>query len=284
MSRAKFKLSDVVDRLRSLAGEKDKVPTVHLQGVIASSGGPTTGPALNISALGPVLDKAFTTKGAVAVALIINSPGGSPTQSALIADRIVMLAAKHELPVLAFVEDVAASGGYWLACAANEIIAHETSTVGSIGVVSSNFGFERLIDKVGVDRRLRAAGTNKARLDPFSPESADDLAWLDEHLDALHQMFIAWVTERRAEHLDTDTDVFTGDVWTGAEARSLGLVDSLSTFHRTIDERYPDAKVVEISPPVPLLARLIGAARVGTPSLSQMLESAARSGDLGIRS
>ena len=170
---------------------------VRLQGVIAATGGPVPRSVINLAAVETALTRAFEADDAVAVALVINSPGGSPTQSALVADRIRGLAEEHELPVLAFCEDVAASGGYWLACAADEIHAHATSLVGSIGVVSGGFGLTGLIERVGVERRLHTAGPNKARLDPFLPEREEDVDWLLGLQGELHELFIEWVRSRQ---------------------------------------------------------------------------------------
>lgn len=255
-------------RLGGERSEQDVVPLVRLQGVITPQvGGPVPRSVINSQSTDKVLERAFTTENAVAVALLVNSPGGSPTQSALVADRIRGLAEEHDVPVLAFCEDVAASGGYWLACAADEIYAHATSTVGSIGVVSSGFGLEGLIERFGIERRLHTAGTSKARLDPFLPEKEEDVAWLRGVQDELHEMFTAWVRERRGDKLAAGADLFTGEVWTGAKAVELGLVDGLGTPRRILTERFPDAKLAPVEGRKPLLARLgVGApaAAVGT--------------------
>jgi signal peptide peptidase SppA len=228
-----------------ISGEHSPVvAVVRLHGVIASSVVGLGRPQLNTDTVEGSLRRAFTADGVQAVALAINSPGGSPTQSALIADRIRQLAVEHELPVLAFCEDVAASGGYWLACAADEIIAAPTSLLGSVGVVSSGFGLEGLIGKLGVDRRLHTAGAHKARLDPFSPEKDDDVAWLLGMQAGIHAEFAAWVRERRGSKLvGADDELFTGEVWTGRRAVELGLVDTLGTLRGVLAQRYPDAAV-----------------------------------------
>lgn len=272
----RFLPAPVASLLKKL-GASEQIAVVHLTGIIAASGGPGPQAALNLSTVGPQLERAFTTKNVKLVALVINCPGGSPTQSGLLGERIRMLSEKHEIPVVAVVEDLAASGGYWLACAADEIVAHRTSMVGSIGVISAGFGFEALIDKLGIERRIATAGENKARLDPFSAISEDDRAWMDKHLEALHRMFADWVRERRGDRLTSDTDVFTGDIWTGDEALDLGLIDHISTLHAVVQERFPDAKLVNIAPPVPLVARLLFGTRhlPSAPSISQMLRMAA---------
>jgi signal peptide peptidase SppA len=203
-----------------------------------------------------VLERAFTREHVVAVALLVNSPGGSPTQSALVADRIRGLADEHEVPVIAFCEDVAASGGYWLACAADEIYAHPTSIVGSIGVVSQSFGLEGLLAWIGVERRLYTAGEAKARLDPFLPEKPEDVEWLRGLQDQLHEMFRDWVVTRRGDRLAQGIELFDGEVWTGARALELGLIDGLGTARGVLAERFPDAELVPVDARRPLLARL----------------------------
>jgi ClpP class serine protease len=167
------------------------------------------------------------------------------------------LAAKKKVPVLAFCEDVAASGGYWLACAADEIYAHATSLVGSIGVVSAGFGLAGLLERVGVERRLHAAGDRKVRLDPFSPEKDEDIEWLKKLQAELHDQFVAWVRQRRSDKLrGEDDELFSGEVWTGATAAELGLVDGLGTTREVLGKRFPDADVVVAEPRRPLLTRL----------------------------
>lgn len=240
----------------------EQVAVVRLEGVITPAGspGPRRG-GMTLEALEPALVKAFGLSGLRAVALAISSPGGAPTQSALIADRIRGLAAEHEVPVLAFCEDVAASGGYWLACAADEIVAHPTSLVGSIGVVSGGFGLHDVIERHGIERRLHTAGENKARLDPFQPQRDDDVAWLKGELDALHGMFTAWVRERRGEKLTGDeATVFSGEVWTGPRALELGLIDGLGTLRGVVGSRWPDAKITPVSSGRAVLRSLIGMA------------------------
>src|SRR5689334_24588241 len=190
-------------RLPGRLGEPDRpvVPLVRLHGVIAPMAGPGLRQVINSVTVEKVLERAFAPEGLAAVGLLVNSPGGSPTQSALVADRIRGLAAEHEVPVLAFCEDVAASGGYWLACAADEIYAHPTSIVGSIGVISSGFGLEGFIQRFGIERRLHTAGKSKSRLDPFLPEKEEDVAWLRGLQDELHDLFRQWVVDRRGDRL-----------------------------------------------------------------------------------
>lgn len=253
------------------------VPVVRLHGVIASGAAGVGRTPLNLDTVEGPLHRAFTTDGAVAVALAISSPGGSPTQSALIGDRVRQLAAEHELAVLAFCEDVAASGGYWLACAADEIIATPTSMLGSVGVVSGGFGLAGLIDKLGVERRLHTTGVNKARLDPFSPEKAEDVAWLGELQEQIHAEFRTWVRSRRGDKLvGTDDELFTGEVWLGRRAVELGLADSLGTLRGVLAQRYPDAEITSTSRKNTLAARLglPGAAAVATAVVSAVEDRA----------
>ena len=233
------------------------VSVVRLQGVIAApGGGPVPRAVINLAAVETALTRAFEADGVQAVALVINSPGGSPTQSALVADRIRGLAETHAVPVLAFCEDVAASGGYWLACAADEIYAHPTSIVGSIGVVSGGFGLTGLIERFGVERRLHTSGDSKARLDPFQPERPEDVEWLTALQGELHTLFIDWVRERRGDALASGEDLFGGEVWLGRRARELGLVDEVGTLREVLARRFPDAKPETVEPRRPLLARL----------------------------
>ncbi|QUF01847.1 S49 family peptidase [Actinosynnema pretiosum subsp. pretiosum] len=252
----------IASRLPKIVGDRvDRGPVVaavRLHGVITPNPGPVAARgSLNAQSVESALTRAFEHERLVAVALLVNSPGGAPTQSALIADRVRELAAKRRVPVLAFCEDVAASGGYWLACAADEIHAHPTSLVGSIGVVSSGFGLTGLMERFGVERRVHSAGESKVRLDPFQPEKAEDVAWLEGLQSELHEQFKAWVTERRGRRLAADApDLFTGEVWTGARALELGLVDGLGTLRGVIGKRYPDAEIAIAEPRRNLLSRL----------------------------
>lgn len=237
------------------------VSMVRLHGVITPAAGPVPRSVINAATVEKLLERAFALERLAAVALLVNSPGGSPTQSALVADRVRGLAAEREVPVLAFCEDVAASGGYWLACAADEIYAHPTSIVGSIGVVSQGFGLEGLLQRIGVERRLYTAGDSKSRLDPFLPEKPEDVAWLRGLQGQLHEMFQQWVVARRGDRLQAGADLFTGEVWTGARAVELGLVDGLGTARGVLTERFPDADLMPVEGRKPLLARLgVGAA------------------------
>jgi signal peptide peptidase SppA len=214
------------------------VPVVRLSGVIASSG-LLGSRGLSIDTAAPLLKRAFDTRGARAVAIVINSPGGSPVQSALIGQRIRLLAREKQLEVIAFVEDVAASGGYWLACAADEIVVDPNSIVGSIGVISSGFGFQDLIARFGVERRVHTSGEHKSMLDPFRPEKAEDLERLARLQAEIHENFKAWVRERRAGKLKGDDALlFSGEFWTGQRGVALGLVDGLGELRATLQQRF----------------------------------------------
>lgn len=214
------------------------VPVVRLSGVIASSG-LLGSRGLSIESVAPLLKRAFDTRGAKAVALSINSPGGSPVQSALIGQRIRLLAAEKNVKVIAFVEDVAASGGYWLACAADEIIVDPSSIVGSIGVISSSFGFQDLIARFGVERRLHTSGERKSMLDPFRPEKPEDVERLHRLQAEIHDGFKDWVRERRTGKLSSDeATLFSGEFWTGKRGLELGLVDGLGELRATLQARY----------------------------------------------
>jgi signal peptide peptidase SppA len=259
----------ITSRLPGRLGERGDHPVVsmvRLQGVITPMPGPGPRSVINSATTDKLLERAFERDRLAAVALLVNSPGGSPTQSALVADRIRGLADEHGVPVLAFCEDVAASGGYWLACAADEIYAHPTSIVGSIGVVSQSFGLEGLLQRIGVERRLYTAGEAKARLDPFLPEKPEDVAWLRGLQDQLHAMFREWVVSRRGDRLASGTELFDGEVWTGARALELGLVDGLGTARGVLANRFPDAELVPVDGRRALLARLGLAAAGRSPA------------------
>ena len=213
------------------------IPIVRLSGVIAAANSPISR-NLNLANVAPSLEKAFEMKRAPAVGLVINSPGGSPVQSRLIFSRIRELADKHEKKVLVFVEDVAASGGYMIALAGDEIIADETSIIGSIGVVSASFGFNKAIEKIGVERRVYTAGKNKVSLDPFLPENDKDIEYLKKLQLEIHDVFIEMVKHSRGEKLSDDDELFTGRFWTGAMAKKLGLIDDLGHLSIILKQRY----------------------------------------------
>ncbi|KJS14395.1 MAG: peptidase S49 [Hoeflea sp. BRH_c9] len=215
------------------------IPVVRLHGAIMA-GGNQFRQNLNIATVAPLLARAFADKRAPAVAIMINSPGGSPVQSRLIHQRIRDLAVEKNKKVFMFVEDVAASGGYMIACAGDEIIADPSSIVGSIGVISAGFGFTGLIDKIGVERRVYTAGQNKSLLDPFKPENQEDVAYLKELQLEIHKVFIDLVKSSRGARLKDDPDMFTGRFWTGLRGKELGLVDDLGDLRSTLRARYGD--------------------------------------------
>jgi signal peptide peptidase SppA len=236
--------------LRRWRERPPEVAVIRLQGVIAPSAGFRA--TLSLAGLATILQRAFSMKGVKAVALQINSPGGSPVQSALIAARIRALASEKHVPVYAFVEDVAASGGYWLACAADEIYADANSIVGSIGVISSSFGLEDFITRHGIHRRVYTSGEHKGMLDPFQPENPDDVARLKAMQAEIHENFKAEVRARRGRKLKGEEgELFSGAFWTGAKAKEMGLVDGLGDLRSVLR--------LHFGPRVKL--RLIGAPR-----------------------
>ena len=222
------------------------IPVVRLAGVIASGGSPFR-PSLNLGAVSQALERAFSLKASPAVAVVINSPGGSPVQSRLIYSRIRDLAREKQKKVLVFVEDVAASGGYMIALAGDEIIADPTSIVGSIGVVSGGFGFPELLKKLGVERRVYTAGENKVILDPFQPEKEKDIDYLKGLQAEIHQVFIDMVRERRSGRLRADDEtIFSGLFWSGSRGLSLGLVDGLGDMRQELKKRYGAKTVLQL--------------------------------------
>lgn len=234
----------VMYRLGRLVGRRAHpiVPVVRLQGVIAAEQRPGR---LNIAGVAPLLKRAFAIRQAPAVAIVVNSPGGSAVQSRLIARHIRDLAEEKGKRVLVFVEDAAASGGYFIATAGDEIIADPSSIVGSIGVIYAGFGFVGAIDKLGIERRVHTAGRNKATLDPFLPEKPEDVERIKTMETDIHQVFIDWVKMRRGAKLTRpDDEMFTGEFWSAVRGLGLGLVDSLGDLHGVLRERYgPDVKL-----------------------------------------
>lgn len=217
------------------------IPLVRLAGVVGMRTRPVGPEAVTATGIFPVLRRAFSARGAKAVALAINSPGGSPVQCGLISREVRHLANKHNLPVLAFVEDIAASGGYWLACAADEIFALSSSVVGSIGVINAGFGFPQLLERFGVERRVYAEGKHKGMMDPFSPVREEDVAVLQAVLKDIRTDFLEHVQERRGARLKNDPEqVFSAAVWSGRGALELGLVDELGDMGTVLRERFGD--------------------------------------------
>ncbi|MGC9368592.1 MAG: S49 family peptidase [Paracoccaceae bacterium] len=223
------------------------VSVLRLTGMVASDARGRV--VLNDASLAPLVEKAFTRRKPSAVALVLNSPGGSPAQSSLIFSRIRRLSAEKNVPVYAFVEDVAASGGYYIACAADEIWVDDNSILGSIGVVSAGFGFHDFIARHGVERRLYTAGKSKSLLDPFQPEKPEDVARLKTLQEAIHQSFIDRVKARRGGRLDETSELFNGDVWVGGQAVELGLADGVGHMVPKMKERFGEkVKFVEYGP------------------------------------
>lgn len=252
------------------------IPVVHLQGMIMAGGSPFR-PALNLATVAPLLKKAFDDKRAPAVAISINSPGGSPVQSRLIFRRIRDLAEEKNKKVLIFVQDLAASGGYMIALAGDEIFADPTSIVGSIGVVSASFGFTDLIKKIGVDRRVYTAGKNKVTLDPFQPEKKADIDHLKSLQLEVHQVFIDMVKERRGSKLADNEDLFSGLFWSGIKGKELGLVDELADMRAVLKERYGEKTDLRlITMPRGLFGRKVAGAATG--DFSSRIAGAAAAG------
>jgi signal peptide peptidase SppA len=260
-----------------------RVALLRLTGLIAAPSGPF-GAGLNAAGIGPLLDRAFAIKRLSAVILAINSPGGSPVQSSLIAQRIRRLGEEKKLPVIAVVEDAAASGGYWIACAADEIIVDPASIVGSIGVISAGFGLHQAMAKLGVERRLHTAGEQKSFLDPFRPEQEPDVERLHDLLAKLHDEFKGWVRSRRGARLTTEQDVFTGRFWTGREAVPLGLADGFGDAEGEAKRRFGDkVRIIRIGPRKRGFPwRLIPGARDGVAAIAAAVEERAAWARLGL--
>jgi serine protease SohB len=243
-------------------GDRPVVPVVRLSGVIGLS--TPLRSSLTMAGVARTLERVFAVRNAAAVALVINSPGGSAVQSHLIFSRIRELAQEKKRQVIAFVEDAAASGGYMIACAADEIIADPHSIVGSIGVVGGSFGFDKLIAKIGVERRLYTAGEHKAMLDPFLPEDPDDVARLKRLQQDIHEDFIALVKSRRGAKLaGPETDLFSGEYWTGRRALALGLVDGIGELRSTLKARFGDKVLTPLVSERGLFGRRVPGVRSG---------------------
>jgi signal peptide peptidase SppA len=246
------------------------VPVVRLSGVIGAVTPLRQG--MTLAGVAKMLERAFATKKAKAVALLINSPGGSPVQSRQIYLRIRQLAAEKKLPVLVFVEDVAASGGYMIACAGDEIFCDPSSILGSIGVVGGSFGMTELIKKIGVERRLYTAGSHKAMLDPFLPENPDDVERLKAIQREIHAIFIALVKRSRGARLQgADDELFTGEYWAGETSVSLGLADAIGDLRSTLRARYGEKVLTPvIAPASGILGGLFGRRSPGAGALASL--------------
>ena len=224
--------------LNFLFGNTTIIPALRLSGIIGQTGILKSG--LSINSLDKLINKLFSDKKSPAVAIIINSPGGSPVQSALIAEKIISKSKEKKKKVIAFVEDVAASGGYWLACAADEIIIDNNSIVGSIGVISPGFGFTEFIKKLGIERRVYTSGKSKSFLDPFQEEKKEDIKRLKYIQEQIHENFISYVKKRRGKKLkiNKQSEIFSGLFWVGNKAIELGLADEVGSLQSTIKSRY----------------------------------------------
>jgi signal peptide peptidase SppA len=265
----------LMDRLMALLPARLRrgtavVPVVRLAGVIGAV--TPLRPGMTLAGVAKMLERAFATRNAKAVALVINSPGGSPVQSRQIYLRIRQLAAEKKLPVLVFVEDVAASGGYMIACAGDEIFCDPSSILGSIGVVGGTFGFQELIKRIGVERRLYTAGAHKAMLDPFLPENPDDVARVKALQREIHAIFITLVKQSRGARLKGADDVlFTGEYWAGETSVSLGLADAIADLRSTLRARYGDKVLTPvIAPATGLLSGLLGRKSAGAGTLTSL--------------
>jgi len=243
---------------KSMRSSAPVIPVVRLHGAIMAGGGALR-QNLSLASSAALIEKAFAYKDAPAVAFSINSPGGSPVQSRLIYKRIRDLAQQKNKKVYVFVEDVAASGGYMIAVAGDEIIADPSSIVGSIGVISASFGFTDLLKKIGIERRVHTAGGNKSVLDPFQPERKEDVERLKALQLEIHQTFIDLVKERRGAKLADDPDLFTGLFWTGLRGRELGLVDEIGDMRSFLRDRYGDkVRLALVAPQRGFFGRRLG--------------------------
>lgn len=243
------------------------VPVIRLSGMIGLA--TPLRPGITMAGVARLIDRAFDTKRARAVALSINSPGGSPVQSHLIYRRIRQRAEEKKLPVLAFVEDVGASGGYMLACAGDEIVCDVSSVVGSIGVVGATFGLDKAIAKLGIERRVYTAGDHKVSLDPFLPENPEDVARLKAIQHDIHQSFIGLVKASRGGRLKgPESALFSGEYWAGQKALEYGLVDDLGDMRSVLRERFGDEVQMPVIAERGWLSRRLSGSRLAAPDLS----------------
>lgn len=249
------------------------IPALRLNGVIGQSGFLKSG--LSISGLDKLIDKLFSDKKSPAVAIVINSPGGSPTQSSLIAEKIISKSIEKNKKVLAFVEDVAASGGYWLACASDEIYIDRNSILGSVGVISPGFGFVELLKKIGVERRVYTSGKSKSFLDPFREEKNEDIERLKNIQEQIHENFISYVKSRRGskiEERDFD-EVFSGLFWVGDKAVELGLADGIGSINKVISEKFgKKAKIKFIDQKKSFIQKKLSTSLINSDALIKSIE------------
>ena len=262
--------------LKSLFSRSTNIPTLRLSGVIGQAGLLRSG--LTINSLDKMIEKLFADKKSPCVAIIINSPGGSPTQSSLIAEKIILKAKEKNKKVLAFVEDVAASGGYWLACAADEIYIDRNSILGSIGVISPGFGFVNFIKKIGIERRVYTSGKSKSFLDPFKNENKEDIRRLKLIQEKIHDNFISHVKNRRGKKLKQNQfkEIFSGLFWVGDKAVELGLADGIGSIFEVIKNRYGDkAKIKFVEQKKSFIQRKFSSSMIDTNDLFETLEEKA---------
>jgi len=256
--------------------KKKIVPHIRLSGIIGSVGRFKQG--INFAGQQEIIDKAFSIKKALAIAISINSPGGSPVQSHLIYSYIKKLAKKNNKKVLVFAEDVAASGGYLIACAGNEIYANSSSIVGSIGVISASFGFQDAIKKIGIERRVYTAGKNKSTLDPFKEEKVEDIERLIKIQEQIHNNFISYVKSRRGNKLNENNleEIFSGLFWVGQKGIDLGLADGLGSINEIIENKFgKKAKIKIIDQKKSFLQRRLSSSLIDTDAVLQKIEEKA---------
>ena len=268
---------------KSLFSNSIEIPTLRLSGVIGQAGFMRSG--LNITALDQLIDKLFSNKKSPAVALIINSPGGSPTQSSLIAEKIIKKSKQKNKKVMAFVEDVAASGGYWLACASDEIYIDTNSILGSIGVISPGFGFVELIKKIGIERRVYTSGKSKSFLDPFKAAKEDDIERLQSIQEQIHENFIEYVKKRRGSKIiEKDfNEVFSGLFWVGQKAIDLGLADGLGSIYDIIEKKFgKKAKIKFIDQKKSFLQKKLSTSLINTDEIIGRIEERAMWSKFGL--
>jgi signal peptide peptidase SppA len=259
------------------------IPTLRLSGVIGQGGFMRSG--LSILSLDKLIDKLFADKKSPAVALIINSPGGSPTQSSLIAEKIISKAKEKNKKILAFVEDVAASGGYWLACASDEIFIDTNSILGSIGVISPGFGFVDLIKKIGIERRVYTSGKSKSFLDPFKNEKEEDISRLKDIQEQIHENFISYVKSRRGAKIKEKNfdEVFSGLFWVGEKAIELGLADGIGSIDKIIKNKFgKKAKIKFIDQKKSFLQRKLSTSLLNTDEIIDRIEEKAMWSKFGL--
>ena len=261
---------------KSLFTGNINIPTLRLSGVIGQAGFMRSG--INITLLDKLIDRLFSDKKSPAVALIINSPGGSPTQSSLIAEKIINKSKEKNKKVIAFVEDVAASGGYWLACASDEIYIDTNSILGSIGVISPGFGFVDLLKKIGVERRVYTSGKSKSFLDPFQETKEDDINRLKDIQEQIHENFISYVKSRRGDRIkDTNfEEVFSGLFWVGHKAIELGLADGIGSIYEIINQRFgKKAKIKFIDQKKSFIQKKLSSSLINAEDILQKIEEKA---------